>query len=132
MKVYAMGTAVSISTTVSMDELARLTKKLPEALSLYEGEGKEKHEVFRVMTGSQTQLENWGACFNGTTTNGMAMMTLDVSGKPDDVSAKEFIAEKYGAALLRLRQVEEQFIPALELLDAQRSQIEGLIEEISL
>lgn len=132
MKVYAMGTVVSISTTVSMDELARLTKKIPEALSLYEGEGQERHEVFRVMADNQSQLENWGACFNGATNEGMAMMTLDISDKPDDVPTKEFVAEKYGTALLRLRQVEEQFRPALESLDVQRGQIEDMIVEITL
>ena len=134
MKVYVMGSSVGISTTVSLADLALLQAKNPDALRLFEGEGKEKHEVFRVFVGDKPELKAFGATFTGNT-NGdpkCAMMTLDISAKPEDMSAKEYVAEKFGCGLLNLQKVETQFKPALEGIAAQKSALADMIEEISL
>lgn len=134
MKVYVMGSSVGISTVVSLDELKLLAKKAPDALRLIEGEGKEKHEVFKVFVGEKSELKTWGACFNGST-NGdpkCAMMTLDISAKPEEMSAKEYVAEMYGVALLNLQKVEEQFKPALEDIAVKKATLADMIEEITL
>ena len=134
MKVYVMGSSVGISTTVSLDQLKLLQKKAPEALTLVEGEGKEKREVFKVFVGETPDLKKFGATFNGST-NGdpkCAMMTLDISAKPEEMSAKEYVAEKFGVALLNLQKVEAQFAPALENIAAQSAALADIIEEITL
>ena len=57
----------------------------------------------------------------------LAMMTLDISGKPAEMDVKEYIADNYGAAILKLSRVEEQFLPALEAAASERETISGMI-----
>ena len=55
------------------------------------------------------------------------MMTLDISGKPAEMDVKEYIADTYGAAILKLSRVEEQFLPALEAAASEREAISSMI-----
>lgn len=134
MKVYVMGTSMAVSTTVSLEDLKLLQAKKPEALSLVEKVDDENVEKFRVLTGANAALQKNVACFNGSTngTPKMAMMTIDISGKPENKDAKEYAVEKYGEAILNLQKVEAQFQPALDEIATQSATLAGLIEEIDL
>ena len=43
------------------------------------------------------------------------------------MDVKEYIADTYGAAILKLSRVEEQFLPALEAAASEREAISSMI-----
>ena len=130
MRANVIGTSLAIITNVTLADLQKLQNKKPEALCLYEGEGKEKHEVFRVAAGSKAGINAFSITFNAETNNEpkYAMMNVDISAKPEDVNVTEYVAEKYGKALLYLSQLEENFCDALDCVDAEAAHLASLIQ----
>lgn len=128
MNVKVVGNNVIITTVVSLEELKELNKRKPEALVLTEKNGDKVKEIFRVGVG-ESSLSVYGAAFSGNTNTEpkLAMLTLDISGKSEEMDVKEYIADTYGAAILKLSRVEEQFLPALEAAASERETISGMI-----
>ena len=127
-KVY--GDSLMVTTTASIDELALLKAKRPEALCLYEGEDKEKKMVFRVDVGAQPCLQNNVACFTGNTNTDpkVAVLSVSLANKPEGADVKEYVTEKFGAAILHLQKVEAQFADAIDEIGVEQETLANLIQ----
>lgn len=130
MKIRVLGTTLMVSTEVSLEQLKELTARKPDALKLVEENDGKKAELFRVSVGQTAQLNHFGATFTGVTNNEpkVAMLTIDIGSKPEDANVKDYIADKYGAAILNLQKVETQFKPALDEIASERATLAGLID----
>lgn len=130
MKIRILGTTMMVSTEVTLDQLKELEVRKPEALKLVEETDGKKRELFRVNTGTDAFFGRLGATFTGITNNEpkVAMLTIDIAGKPENIGVKEYVADKYGAAILNLQKVEAQFKPALDTVAAERASLAGMIE----
>lgn len=128
MNIKVVGSNVVFTTTVSLEQLEELSKRKPEALVLTEEVEHKSREIFRVGIG-ESGLSGYGATFNANTNTEpkCAMLTVDISDKPADADVKDYIADKYGAAILKLNRVEEQFLPALDAIAADRETLAGMI-----
>lgn len=121
------GSALVITSTATPDELKMLAKFRPAALSLTEGEGHEKHEVFRVAPGNGNgSINSVGAVFSPVTNNaGKATITVQIPA--DATDRRKWAEENVGLALLKLSKVEEQFAAALDDVKAEQERVSAAI-----
>lgn len=106
-KVIIAGNAVVINSSVKLEDLKKVEKYRPSALTLYGGEdGKEP--VFRVTVGTGTgSINKNGACFSGATHDEAKLATITmVVGNTENI--KEFVADEFGGALINLSKIEEK------------------------
>ena len=132
MKINTIGNSLVVTTEVTMEDLQKLQANKSEALVLTEEVDGKKQERFRVAAGKTGSLSNFGATFSANTNTEpkVAMLTVDISAKPEDKDVKAYVAEKYGAAILNLRRVEEKFAPALEQIEEEQELLSGLINVV--
>ena len=130
MNAKVLGNNLAVITTITLDQLKKLETEKPEALCLYEGEGKEKRMVFRVAAGRTGCVQNIGITFDAETNNTpkLAMVNVDLAGKPEDADVTEYVAKHYGKALKHLKTLEAGFEGALAAAKAEAEELMSLIE----
>lgn len=104
-----VGGVAVIESALKLEDIKKLKKYRPAALSLFEGTGKDKEEVFQIGAGrGYGSISTYGASFGGhTTTDGKATITIEIPEGTED--PKAYIADKVGVAILNLNKVEAQF-----------------------
>ena len=130
MNAKVISNQMAVVTTITLEQIKKLEAEKPAALRLYEGEGKEKREVFRVAAGEKGCVSNIGITFDSETNDGdkFAVVTLDLSGKPESEDITEYAAKRYGRALKALSQVEANFTPALTAIEVEAEELRNLIQ----
>lgn len=125
--VKVCGDALVITSTLKYEEIEMVKKYRPEALTLKGGEdGKEP--IFKITTGTMSEIGKYGACFDGATRdgNGFATITLMIDEEPADL--REEIADKYGAALINVGTLEAILPEVLQEIEAERAAVLEQIE----
>lgn len=123
-KIIVAGEAVVITSGMKLADLETIKKYNPKALVLMGGEdGKEPVFCIGVNRGKTGSINQYGAEFGSETRDDqkLATMTLMTSGVTGDV--KEFVADKYGAALMQLNKLEATLPAALEAIAADKKAI---------
>lgn len=123
-KVTIAGNAVVITSSMKLADLATIKKYRPKALRLMGGEnGKEELFVVDVGTSGNGGLNNVGAAFCAATHDDAkkACITINLDGVQGDV--KEYVADKYGEALIHLNALEETLPAVLTAITAQKADI---------
>jgi len=112
-----VGGVAVIESTLKLEDIKKLAKYRPAALSLFEGTGKDKEEVFQIGAGrGYGSISTYGASFGShTTTDGKATITIEIPEGTED--PKAYIADKVGVAILNLNKVEAQFEAANAEID---------------
>ena len=128
MNIKVVGSNVVITTVVSLEEMKEICQRKPSAMVLTEEVDHKTREIFRAGVG-EGGLNSRGACFNGNTNTEpkCAMLTIDISDKPESADVKRYIADKYGDAILKLQKVEENFLPALDSIASEQAALSELI-----
>ena len=123
-KITIVGNAVVITSTLKLEEIYRVKKYRPDALTLKGGEdGKEP--IFCIGVGSVGKINQYGAEFDGETHDErkLATITLLLDGFGETEDLKEFIADGIGAWVATLGKLEAQIPAVLEEIDAERAEI---------
>lgn len=122
-------TIFTITSTLSVEDIAKAKKGRPECTTLFKGEGKEREPVFCVGTGRTENFNQNGITFatNGTV-SGKAVVTCPLPSdlKKDDI--KNYVADKVGFIKKNLDAVEAQVVAALAEIDADRAEVLASIE----
>ena len=123
-----LGNAAFVVSGAKLATIKMLEKYRPGALSLFEGEGAEKEEVFRVGVGhGDGSVSKYGVSFGATPDkDGNALVALRVPEGTAD--AKKWAADTISTAILKLNKVENQFAAATEEITAELAEIEANIE----
>lgn len=122
-KIKIAGRACVVESVATPANIKLLEKFRPKALSLFEGEGSSKTEVFRVGMGSGNgSIGTFGASFGvGESAEGKAVITLLI---PESVTdPKKWAEDAIGVNILHLNKVEEQFAAALEEVAAEQAAV---------
>lgn len=125
------GTTLTITSSAKVAEIEKLAKSDPDALQLFEEKDNKKIPTFLVSAkvGGIPQVGPFGIVFNGKTyEGGYATVTVGLPDFDTAEAAKEYVADKYGAALKNLCQWEPQVPGKLEQLANERAMILDLIE----
>lgn len=123
-KIIVAGEAVVITSSMKLTDLETIKKYNPKALVLMGGEdGKEPVFCIGVNRGKAGSINQFSVDFGAETRDDkkLATMTLMTSGVTGDV--KEFVADKYGAALMLLNKLEATLPAALEAIAADKKAI---------
>ena len=123
-KIIVAGEAVVITSSMKLTDLETIKKYNPKALVLMGGEdGKEPVFCIGVNRGKTGSINQFSVDFGTETRDDkkLATMTLMTSGVTGDV--KEFVADKYGAALMLLNKLEATLPAALEAIAADKKAI---------
>lgn len=122
-----VGGVAVIESALKLEDIKKLAKYRPAALSLFEGTGKDKEEVFQIGAGrGYGSISTYGASFGGhTTTDGKATITIEIPEGTED--PKAYIADKVGVAILNLNKVEAQFEAANADIDQEIAAINANI-----
>lgn len=122
-KVTIAGKAIVITSALKLEELETVKKYQPKALVLLGGEdGKEPIFAVGVVRGSAGKICNIGVEFGEETqTEKLATMTLMAPADVKDM--KEYVADKYGAALMNLAKLEANLPAVIGAIAAEKQSI---------
>lgn len=124
-KITVAGDSLVITSAMTLDQIKTLEKYNPKALKLVEkDEDGVKATVFEVAsTNLDGTIGPLGAYFGSETRDEkkLAVITLPISKTVAD--AKEYAADKYGVAIMRLNQIEASFAAALEAVNENKKKI---------
>ena len=123
-KVTIAGRALVITSSLKLTDLETVRKYQPKALILMGGEdGKEPVFAVAAVRGSAGKIGNIGVEFGEETRDEakLATMTLMVPGDVEDM--KEYVADKYGAALMNLAKLETVLPAVVETISAEKQSI---------
>ena len=122
-KVTIAGQAVVVTSTLKLDDIKTVATYRPDALTLYEGEGKERQPVFAIGIGADAgRIGTYGVEFGRSNAEGFAQLTMSVS-IDDDEDIKVFVAEQIGRSILKLNKLEEQIPEVIRGIEAEKADI---------
>lgn len=125
-KVKTLGASVVVVSDVKLEDIKKLKKYAPEALTLFGGEdGKEPMFCIDVTSGHGT-LNSVGAEFGPVTSDGYATITLIRAEPVADIKAA--IVDQYGTALANLNELEAQIPAALAEVERKHAAVMECIE----
>ena len=119
-----MGNACVITSEIALEDLQTVAKYRPEALTLYEGEGKDKEPVFGVSLSKNSggTINKFGATFSPTA-NGQGKATITMLVDPDETDVAGMLSDKIGPALLKLEKLEAAIPAVIEEVNAEKAAI---------
>jgi hypothetical protein len=124
-KITIAGDAIVITSGVKLETIQHLEKYRPAALRLMGGEENKEIE-FVIATAATGSLNNNGAVFASADEEGKAYITEMLPGGLE--SRKDYVSDKYGAALLKLNKLEATLATASDEVAAEKAKIAELIE----
>lgn len=129
-KVTIVGNAVVITSSMKLADLATIKKYRPKALVLMGGEN-NKEELFGIDVGTSGNggLTGFGACFCSATHDDakLACITATLDGVQGDI--KEYVADKFGQALIHLNTMEAKLPEVLTEITTQK---DGIMANITV
>jgi len=107
-KLSILGNAVVITSTMKLEDIRTIEKYNKAALTITEEVDGEKVQVFSVCTGSKGEINQFGATFADATRDNdkFAQITLCTCLENITGDVKEWAADKFGKAIVRLNQLE--------------------------
>ncbi len=125
-KMTVAGNALVVTAGVKLSDIKMVKKYRPEALTLYEGEGKDRTPVFKLGVGA-SGISNYGAEFDEEARDGsgVAICTILLPTGVEDVT--EYISDKFGRAILKLNKLEETLPGIISEIADEKAMIEANI-----
>ncbi len=128
-KVVIAGSTVTVKSSVKLEDLRKVYRFKPDALTLYGGEeGKEPIFCIRPGTESLTgSINKYGVEFAcKPADDGSAIVAL-IPSCPESVTLKEFVVDNYGVILANLKELENSVPAIIQQIDEEREEISGNI-----
>lgn len=124
------GNALVITSNLKLADLETIKKYRPKALKLMGGEN-DKEELFCIDVGTSGNggISAYGACYCGATHDDekKACITITLNGVQGDV--KEYVADKFGEALIHLGALEAKLPDVLAEIAEQKA---GIMANIAM
>lgn len=120
-KTTITGNALVIESAIKREDLAMVAKYRPDALILKGGED-GKTPIFAIAPGKGVgEISKFGVTFGEPAHGDLATVTAILPTV--DGSIKEFVADKYGSALMNLAKLEESIPAVVDEIAAEKAQI---------
>lgn len=125
------GGAVIVTSSLKRSDIELVKKFRKNALTLFEGEGKDKEPVFCIdLTENSAGYINKNGVTFGPTTSADGNATVTLVTDPDIEDVAEFFADKYGSAMLQLQKLEETIPAQLEEIHNEAETVKGMIARL--
>ena len=121
------GAACVVTSTLKRDDLITIAKYRPKMLTLYEETEDGREPVFNLsVCDGNGDLGAYGAVFGKRTgDNGEAKITLAVPSS--EANAKQYVEDKFGGALLRIKEMEAKLGDVMTEILNEKQEIESHI-----
>lgn len=133
-KITILGNAIVITSEILLEDLKLVEKCKPNKLVLRElDEATGKNiDVFRIGTViGNGDANKYGIAFSDSTNDTEGRATVTLVSPLLDVDVKEYVADKYGEALMKLNQLETIFEAAIDDIKEQKAAVLENITVIS-
>lgn len=124
-KAVISGSSCTITSTLKLKDLKRYEQLHPEALTLWDDDGKR---VFEVLLDKGPGRITKNLAVYGEATNEDGYATITVVLDPAEQDKKEMVFNKMGAALLNLNELESGLRKNLDDLNSEEEEIRAMIE----
>lgn len=121
------GDSLVVTSSLKLDDIAKLQKFKPDALTLVDPEKKEA--IFAVRVSSPT-FGKFGASFISKNDDGRAQATFPISSGMTKEEKTKYAKECYGYALLNLNKLEAQIAEVLNITADEFAEMEESIAVI--
>lgn len=124
-KLSIAGNAVVITSGVKLEDIRTISKYDPKALTLYEEVDGEKIPVFSVCVGTKGEINQYGASFAEATRDDdkLAQITMCACAAGINGDVKEWAADKFGTAIMRLNELEATIPAVLERIATNKAAV---------
>lgn len=125
-KITTLGDSVQIKTTITLNELVKVKRYEPEALTIRDEDG---NPVFTVSYGDAS-LSAYGICFSSTDAEDNMFLTLvnPVQDHSDKEAEKQAILEEFAPIIAKLNVLEVNIMGIVKELDVIESSVAESIE----
>lgn len=122
-KIFILGEAVVVTSAIKLEDLRKVAKYRPDALTLKGGEdGKEP--IFRVgVCNGAGNINKYGAEFGAETHDDAKLATITLAAPGFDGDVRNEVAEAIGPYVLNLNKIEETIPAVLAEIDAEKNAI---------
>lgn len=123
-KITIAGNAFVVTSAKKLADIKELQKYNPKALSLFEqNDDGKKEEVFRVTASDKASINQYGVTFSDVSRDGAGFACLTGEIPHNVENAVAYIADNYGAAVMKLNKVEASFDAALTEVAANKAAV---------
>ena len=129
-KIVVTGDAIVVTSAFTLEELLTIKKYRPNALQLMGGED-NKQPIFAInaVKGGNGGINQYGVTYTGETHDEKKLATLTIFDGNITGDAKEYAAEKIGAAVINLDKLEGTLKGVLEEIKTEKNTV---LEHISI
>lgn len=122
-RVTIAGDAVVITSALALEDIKAIEKYRPEELIIKGGEdGKEP--VFKLgTTDGPGSIGNYGASFGRESNDGRKLATITMYETGIEGDAREYVADKIGAAVANLNKLEERLPLVLSEIASEKAAV---------
>ena len=110
MKIVITGDAYVLTSEITTEAIKGLAKTNPSALKIVDKESKKELFAINFIEG-KSSIADFGITFGGTSRDEEKKATCTGTLPPNTADAKAYVADKLGAAVVYLKQLEET-VPA--------------------
>lgn len=125
-KIYVAGNAVCFESSMKLDDLVQVKKYRPKALAVMGGDdGKEMEFICAVIPGAVGEVTRSGVVFGmASVDKKLATVTMMLGSDAYDAQTlKEYLADKFGAALNYMNKLEAELPNVLKEVEAERAAV---------
>ena len=120
--------ACILTSQLKFEDIKKVEKVCPKALALYTtNEEGDLEELFKVGTGKNAIVSNYGIVFAKANKKGYATVTTVFPGNVTD--KKQWVLDNYAKVLFMLKDVEKNVTDELERINNAYANLENEIEE---
>lgn len=125
MKVTVMGEALVITLRTTLEDLQKVAKYEPEALKLKDEDG---DTVYSISVKGTPGINEFGAVFGAATFDDKKLAVITMKVDPGEEDIKDYVADKYGAAIGYLNEIEEKLPGVVTAIKEKRERIkDGIV-----
>lgn len=123
-KINVIGSAIVVTSGISLEAIKLVEKYRPQNLTLFEGEGDKKQAVFKVSTGTSGSISKFGVVFDSATRDAdkLAIVTI-VDGNIPVEKIDQYLIDKIGTSIIKLNQLEAGLPAIIEEIKAEQEAI---------
>lgn len=126
-KIIAAGDAAVVVSSIKLEDLRKVAKYRPDALTLKDEDG---NAYFAVCVGKKPEIGKFGVVYNAEMNDGsgIACLTVDISDRNPAVDVKTYLADLLGGTLANINAVETGVAATLSEIDAEIASVKDSIE----
>lgn len=126
--IFNDNSVMTIKSGNKLDEFKKVAEFSPKSLQKVDEDGNLLYSVQIASSGKGTINRNGVQFSPDTGDDGLAKVTIDLPAMENGMNVKDYVADKYGAAIEYLQMIDQQVKTSLEGIGQTRDRIRQMID----